>query len=74
MIVAVLILESAMSQIAIPVNHSARIRAYAAKFPYLSPVELAKLTGDRPATVRAALQHLALGKANHPLSYNCALY
>ncbi len=48
--------------IAVPVNHSVRIRALAAKHPYLSPLDIAKLTGEAPKMVRAALEHPNDGK------------
>lgn len=43
--------------IAVPINKSARIRLYAQRFPRLSAIELAKLTGEAPKMVRAALEH-----------------
>ena len=35
-----------------------RLTAYATKFPRMTAVELAKLTGEPPKTVRAVLAHL----------------
>jgi hypothetical protein len=43
--------------IAVPINRSARIRLYAERFPRLSPVELAKLTGEAPKMLSAAREH-----------------
>lgn len=37
---------------------AAKLTAYATKFPRLSAMELAKLTGERPASVREVLAHL----------------
>ncbi len=45
--------------IAVPINKSARIRRYAGRFPRLSAMKLAKLTGEAPKMVRAALEHSA---------------
>lgn len=35
-----------------------RLVTYAVRFPRMSALELAKLTGERPASVREALAHL----------------
>jgi hypothetical protein len=43
--------------IAVTIIKSARIRLYAERFPRLTPIELAKLTGEAPKMVRAALEH-----------------
>lgn len=42
--------------IATTANRSARIRALAEKHPYMTPLDIARLTGEAPQLVRHALE------------------